>query len=63
MIKKFERILYHYQNGIIESYPGDADSCLHINIPIIKCEKEIKGEALVEIYRLINERDKEIERE
>lgn len=62
MIKKFERILYHYQNGIIESYPGDADSCLHINIPIIKCEKEIKGEVLVEIYRLINERDKEIER-
>lgn len=64
MIKKFERILYHYSNGTIKSYPGDSDSFLHMNIPVVKCEDEIKGEVLVKLYRLINEkyREKESER-
>lgn len=62
MIRKFERVLYHYPNGKIKSYPGDADSFLHINIPIIKSEDEIKGDVLVEIYRLIHERYRESER-
>lgn len=62
IVRKFERILYHYSNGIIESYPGDADSFLHINIPIMKSEDGIKGEILIEIYRLINERYRESER-
>lgn len=62
MIRKFERILYHHPNGKIKRYPGDADSFLHINIPIIKSEHEIKGETLIEIYRLINEMYRETER-
>lgn len=62
IMRKFERILYHYSNGIIKSYPGDADSFLHINIPIIKGENEIKGDLLIELYRLIDERYRESER-
>lgn len=63
MIKKFERILYHYSNGTIKSYPGDSDSFLYMNIPVVKCEDEIKGEVLVKLYRLINEEYREDERE
>ena len=63
MIRKFQRILYHYSNGKIESYPGDVDSFFHINIPIIKREEEIKGNVLKELYRLVNQRGQEEERE
>ena len=63
MIRKFQRILYHYSNGKIESYPGDLDSFFHINIPIIKSEEEIKGNVLKELYRLVNQRGQEEERE
>ncbi|MCI8700231.1 MAG: hypothetical protein HFJ47_02685 [Clostridia bacterium] len=62
MIRKFERVLYHYPNGKIISYPGEVDSFFHFSIPVVKCEKEIKGDILIELYRLINERYKEIER-
>lgn len=62
MIRKFERVLYHYPNGKIKSYPGEVDSFFHFSIPVVKCEKEIKGDILIELYRLINERYKEIER-
>lgn len=58
MIRKFQRILYHYSNGIIESYPGDVDSFFRINIPV-KNEEEINGNTLKELYRLINQRNKE----
>lgn len=62
MIRKFERVLYHYPNGKIKSYPGEVDSFFHFSIPVVKCEKEIKGDILIEIYKLINERYKENER-
>lgn len=62
MIRKFERVLYHYPNGTIKSYPGEIDSFFHFSIPTVKCEKEIKGDILIEIYKLINERYKENER-
>lgn len=63
IIRKFNRILYHHLNGIIKSYPGDTDSFLRMSIPIIKSESEIKGDVLIELYRLISEKYREIERE
>ena len=62
LIRKFQRLLNHYQSGVIESYPGDIDNFLHIHIPIIKSETEIKGDILVELYRLISQRYQDIER-
>lgn len=62
MIRKFERVLYHYPKGTIKSYPGDVDSFLHINIPVIESENEVNGDVLVKLYRLVEERDRESER-
>lgn len=62
LIRKFERLLNHYQNGVIKSYPGDVDNFLHINIPVIESETEIKGDILVELYKLISQRYQDIER-
>ena len=63
MIRKFQRILYHYSNGTVESYPGDVDSFFHVKIPIVKSESEINGSVLKELYRLVNQRSQEKERE
>lgn len=63
IIKKFQRILYHYSNGRIVSYPGELDSFLHINIPIVKNKNEIENEALQELYELVKQKDREEERE
>ena len=62
LIRKFQRLLNHYQSGVIESYPGDIDNFLHINIPVIESETEIKGDILVELYKLISQRYQDIER-
>lgn len=63
MIRKFQRVLYHYSSGVIESYPGDVDSFFHVKIPIVKSESEINGSVLKELYRLVNQRSQEKERE
>lgn len=63
MIKKFERIIYHYLNGTIKSYPGDVDSFFHINIPVVRSENEIRGDVLIKLYRLIEEKDRQKESE
>lgn len=62
MIKNFERILYHYPNGKIVSYPGELDSFLHLNIPVIKSKDDINGEILKDIYQLVEEKYIEQER-
>lgn len=62
MIRKFERVLYHYPNGTVKSYPGEVDSFFHFSIPVVKCEKEIKGDFLRELYKLIQEKYQENER-
>ena len=62
MIKNFERILYHYPNGKIVSYPGELDSFLHLNIPIIKNKDDINGQILKDIYQLVEEKYIEQER-
>ena len=62
MIKNFERILYHYPNGRIVSYPGELDSFLHLNIPVIKNKDDINGGILKDIYQLVEEKYIEEER-
>ncbi len=62
MIKKFERILYHYPNGTINSYPTDVDSYFRLTIPVVKSENEINGAMLQELYKLVQSRNQENER-
>ena len=62
MIKTFERILYHYPNSKIVSYPGEVENIFHINIPKIKSKDEIKGKILKEMYEKIDSRYNDIER-
>ena len=59
-LKKFNRILYHYPKGTVNSYPSDY--FLRLNIPIVNNENEIKGELLQQFYKLINSRTLETER-
>lgn len=61
-IRIFDRILYHYPQGIIKGYPGELDSFLHLNIPIIKDKSEIRGEPLQEIYDVMKQKSFEEER-
>lgn len=61
-IRIFQRILYHFPKGKINSYPGEVDNLLHINIPIVKNKNEINGDILKEFYRLIESKYNENER-
>ena len=61
-IKIFQRILYHFPKGKINSYPGEADNLLHINIPIIKNKNDINGDILKEFYELVDRKYNENER-
>lgn len=56
------RLLCHYPNGNIQSYPYEVDSFLHLNIPIVKDENEINGNVLKELYNLVKEKSSENER-
>ena len=58
----FIRLLYHYPNGNIKSYPGEVDNFLHFNIPIVKNENEINGDILRKLYRMVEEKYSENER-
>lgn len=61
-IKTFRRLLYHYPNGNIKSYPGEIDNFLHFKIPTVTSENEIRGDMLKEIYHLVEEKYLDIER-
>ncbi len=61
-IRIFQRILYHFSKGKINSYPGDVDNLLHINIPVVKNKDDINGDILKEFYSLIESRNNENER-
>lgn len=61
-IYNVKRLLSHYPNGEIKSYPGDVDSFLHLSIPVVKSENEINGDILREFYRLVKEKYLENER-
>lgn len=62
LLLTFKRLLHHYPNGVIRSYPGELDSFLHLSIPIVKSENEINGDMLKYLYRLVSEKLSENER-
>lgn len=57
LLLTFRRLLHHYTTASIKSYPGDSDSFMHLNIPVIKSEKEIEGNIFKEIYQLHEKTD------
>lgn len=58
----FRRLLHHYQNGYIESYPLELDSFFHLHIPVIKDENEINGDVLKKLFKLVKNKYSEKER-
>ena len=61
LLLTFRRVLQHYHNGSITSYPGDVDSFMHLHIPIVKSENDINGVVFKELYKLNAQLDNEIE--
>ena len=57
----FRRLLQHYPNGSIKSYPGEADSFMHLSIPIVTNKNNINGNIFKELYELDKKLDSEIE--
>ena len=52
LIAIVRRIMYHYPNTDIKSYPGDVDSFMHMSVPVIKDKKQISGSVFQELYDL-----------
>lgn len=61
-IYNIKRLLSHYPNGKINSYPGEVDSFLHLSMPVVRSENEINGNMLRELYKLVKEESLENER-
>ena len=59
LLLTFRRLLHHYPNGTLLSYPGDVDSLMHLNIPKIKSENDINGTIFKILYRLQEQQDME----
>ena len=53
----FRRLLQHYTNGKILSYPGDVDDFMRLRIPKTKNENEINGSVFRKLYKLQEEND------
>ena len=60
LLLTFRRLLQHYPNGTLVSYPGEVDSFMHLNIPAARSEHELEGDAFKALYRLKKEEDVEI---
>ena len=60
LLLTFRRLLQHYPNGTLVSYPGEVDSFMHLNIPVVRSEHELNGDAFKALYRLKKEEDMEI---
>lgn len=60
-MKLFNRLLHHYPNGQVESYPSELDSNFHITIPHIKNKNEINNNMLCELYGLVEKQYTDIE--
>lgn len=48
----FRRLVQHYVDSSIISYPGDTDSFMHLRVPIIKSKNDINGSIFQELYKL-----------
>mgnify|MGYP001072890352 CR=1 FL=1 len=54
LLYTIKRLLSHYPNGKIKSFPGDVDSFLRLTIPPIKQKSDINGAILQEMFSLVN---------
>ena len=61
LIKNLERVLFHFPNGRITSFPDDADNYLHINIPTVTDKGDIRGDAVREIFQLVGKQYEQME--
>ena len=61
LIKNLERVLFHFPNGRITSFPDDADNYLHINIPTVTDKGDIRGDAVREIFQLVGKQYEQLE--
>ena len=52
LLLTFRRLLCHYKNAQINSYPGELDSFMYLTVPIIRNTREIKGDIFREMYEL-----------
>ena len=52
-IKLFNRLLYHYPNASIASYPTEVDNNYHLKIPKIKHKTAIQGNVLQQLYSAV----------
>lgn len=53
LMKTMSRMLHHYQNGEVTSYPWDADSMMHFRVPVIKSKNDINGNFLKKLYDVV----------
>lgn len=56
LMKTMSRMLQHYPNGEITSYPWDADSKMRFRIPTIKSKDDISGDFLKKLYGVVIEK-------
>lgn len=54
-IRTFFRIMYHYPNSILMSYPNDAEFYMRIEIPTIETLNFVNNHILNELFFIINE--------
>ena len=59
LLLTFRRLLQHYPNGNIKSYPGEADSFMHLSIPVVKDKDDINGKVFKELYNIQKQQDNE----
>jgi len=59
LLLTFRRLLHHYTNGNITSYPGEADSFMHLSIPVVKSQNDINGRVFKELYNIQKQEDNE----
>ena len=59
LLLTFRRLLQHYPNGNITSYPGEVDSFMHLSIPVVKSQNDINGKVFKELYNIQKQEDNE----
>ena len=59
LLLTFRRLLQHYQNGNITSYPGEADSFMYLSIPVVRSQNDINGKVFKELYNIQKQEENE----
>ena len=62
LLLTFRRLLHHYPNGSVISYPGELDNFMHLSIPVVKSKNDINGSVFKELYELERHSDSDKER-